>query len=70
MVHLLRRPPRLQSTQHQLHRATAESSVLNGIVTSITVTDGGFGYSQTNVPSVMVQSDTYKFENIRSIKER
>ena len=50
------------------HRATAESSVLNGIVTSITVTDGGFGYSQSNVPSVMVQSDTYKFENIRSIK--
>ena len=50
------------------HRATAESSVLNGIVTSITVTDGGFGYSQSNIPSVMVQSDTYKFENIRSIK--
>ena len=51
-----------------IHRATAESSVLNGIVTSVTITDGGFGYSQSDIPSVMIQSDTYKFENIRSIK--
>ena len=51
-----------------LNRATGIASVSGGIVTSITVTNGGFGYSQSNLPEVIIKSDTYSTENILSIK--
>jgi len=51
-----------------LNRATAVSSVSGGIVTSITVTNGGFGYSPTNPPQVIVESDTCDKELVRSFK--
>jgi photosystem II stability/assembly factor-like uncharacterized protein len=52
------------------NRATAVSSVTSGIVTSITITNGGFGYSQQNIPPVVVDYDTTKSEKIFSIKSK
>ena len=51
-----------------LNRATGIADVSGGIVTSITVTNGGFGYSQLNPPEVIIKSDVYDIENILSIK--
>ena len=51
-----------------LNRATGIAGVSGGIVTSITVTNGGFGYSQSNPPEVIIKSDVYNTENILSIK--
>ena len=51
-----------------LNRASAEASVFGGIVTSITVTNGGFGYSPSNPPEVIIASDRYNTETILSIK--
>ena len=51
-----------------LNRATAFASVSGGIVTSINITNGGFGYSSSNLPQVLVESDTYDKELIRSFK--
>jgi hypothetical protein len=50
------------------NRATATSSVSNGIVTSITITNGGFGYSQQVPPPVIIDYDTTKSEKVFSIK--
>jgi hypothetical protein len=50
------------------HRATAQAFVSSGIVTSIEIIDGGFGYSQTNPPSVMIEPDIFKSETLRSFK--
>ena len=52
------------------NRATAISSASGGIVTSITVTNGGFGYSQQNTPPVVINYDTTKSEKIFSIKSK
>lgn len=52
------------------NRATATSSVRNGIVTSITVTNGGFGYSQEKLPPVIIDYDTTKSEKVFSIKSK
>jgi hypothetical protein len=51
-----------------LNRATGIADVSGGIVTSITITNGGFGYSQLNPPEVIIESDTYDIENVLSIK--
>ena len=50
------------------NRATATTSQTSGIVTSITITNGGFGYSQDNPPSVLIESPIIKKEKIDSIK--
>ena len=50
------------------NRATGETSQTNGIVTSITVTNGGFGYSQDNPPSVLIESPLVKKEKVDSVK--
>lgn len=50
------------------NRATAVSSVTSGIVTSITITNPGFGYEQTSPPPVMIESDGVKTESLLSIK--
>ena len=51
------------------NRATGETSQTNGIVTSITITNGGFGYSQDNPPSVLIESPIIKKEKIDSVKQ-
>ena len=50
------------------NRATAQTSQTAGVVTSITITNGGFGYSQNNPPSVLIESPIIKKEKIDSIK--
>lgn len=50
------------------HRATAEAVVTNGQVSNINVTDGGFGYFDYDIPSVIIESDTFKTELIKSFK--
>ena len=50
------------------NRATAVSSVTNGIVTSIQVVNPGFGYAIGDTPSVLVESDKYSTELVRSFK--
>ena len=51
-----------------LNRATGICSISGGIVTSITVTNGGFGYSPSNIPQVIIKSDVYDKELIKSFK--
>ena len=51
------------------NRATGETSQTNGIVTSITVTNGGFGYSQDNPPSVLIESPLIKKEKLILLKQ-
>ena len=50
------------------NRATAISNVSAGVVTSISISNGGFGYSQDNPPSVLIEPDPVKTEVIKSIK--
>ena len=50
------------------NRATATASVTNGIVTSVTITDGGFGYEYGSSPSVIIESDVPKKEEILSFR--
>lgn len=50
------------------HRATAEAVVTSGQVSDIVITDGGFGYFDYDIPSVIIESDTFKTELIKSFK--
>jgi hypothetical protein len=50
------------------HRATAEAVVTDGEVSSVNIVDGGFGYFEDNVPSVLIEPDTFQTETIRSFK--
>ena len=50
------------------NRATAISTTTNGSVTSVQVINPGFGYDINNPPSVLVESDTYKTELVKSFK--
>lgn len=50
------------------NRATGIASVSSGIVTSITVTNAGFGYSSSNPPSIIISSEPPKVEKLFSIK--
>jgi photosystem II stability/assembly factor-like uncharacterized protein len=52
------------------NRATATSSTTNGIVTSVSIINGGFGYSQSNVPPVIFESAKPNREKIYSIKAK
>lgn len=52
------------------NRATATSSTTNGIVTSVTITNGGFGYLQSNTPPVIFESAKPNREKIYSIKAK
>jgi hypothetical protein len=52
------------------NRATATSSTTNGIVTSVTITNSGFGYSQTNIPPVIFESPKPNREKVYSIKAK
>ena len=52
------------------NRATATSSSTNGIVTSVSITNGGFGYLKTNVPPVIFESVKPNREKVYSIKAK
>ena len=52
------------------NRATATSSTTNGIVTSVSITNGGFGYLKTNVPPVIFESPKPNREKVYSIKAK
>ena len=51
-----------------LHRAEGYALVSSGVVTSIVITDGGFGYDPLDKPPVLVEQDGFKKETIVSIK--
>ena len=44
------------------------AGVTNGIVTSITITNPGYGYSESNPPIVQVAPPVAKYENIENVK--
>ena len=50
-----------------INRATATASVTAGVITSINITDGGFGYRVGSSPPVIVQSDATKREDLFSV---
>jgi len=50
--------------------ASAISNTTSGIVTSIIITNPGFGYDQANPPKVLVESEKTKTEEIESIKAK
>ena len=50
------------------NRATGITTVSNGSVSSVTITNPGFGYQVNTAPPVIVESDTIHSEQIRSIK--
>lgn len=51
-----------------INKAVAISTVSDEKVSSITILNGGFGYTRVNPPPVLIQSDTIKKEEIKSIK--
>lgn len=52
------------------NNASAVASSTNGIVTSVTITNGGFGYSQSNIPPVIFETAKPNREKIYSIKAK
>jgi len=50
--------------------ASAISDATSGIVTSIIITNPGFGYNQANPPKVLIESEKTKIEEIESIKAK
>ena len=52
------------------HQATGTAFVSGGIVTSIVMTDGGFGYDQNSPPPFIIEQDIFKKETIKSIKAK
>ena len=50
--------------------ASAIANITSGIVTSITITNGGFGYDQNIPPLVLFESEPTKIEEIVSIKAK
>lgn len=52
------------------NKASAVTSTTNGIVTSVSITNGGFGYSQNNPPPVIFESIKPNKEKIYSIKAK
>ena len=53
-----------------LNRATAEASATAGVITSVTITNGGFGYEVGSSPPVIVQPDKTKSEKIFSVDSK
>ena len=47
--------------------ATATASITAGVVTSITVSYSGYGYTSTNLPQVLIESPIPKYEEIRDV---
>lgn len=55
-------------SEPEYNRASGIASVSSGVVTSITLTNPGFGYNLEKPPSVLIESDSIKTEEIRSVK--
>jgi len=53
-----------------VNRATATASVTSGVITSVNIIDGGFGYDVGSSPPALVQSDVTKKEDILSLRTR
>ena len=49
------------------HKANIVSSISNGSIQSITVLDGGFGYSSNNLPFTLIEPPISEFETIYAI---
>jgi hypothetical protein len=47
--------------------ATATASITAGVVTSITVSYSGYGYTSTNPPQILIESPIPKYEEIRDV---
>lgn len=52
------------------NRATATSTVTNGIVSNINIVNPGFGYSVSSPPPVIIEGDNVTTEKIYSIKAK
>jgi hypothetical protein len=52
------------------NRATASATVSAGTISTITINNPGFGYSQNVPPPIMIQGDATKTETILSIKAK
>ena len=50
-----------------VNRATATASVTAGVVTSVVITDGGFGYDVGSSPPVIVETDKTTKEDVLSV---
>ena len=59
-------PPPSMQIQLSTER-TATASVTAGVITSVTITDGGFGYDVGSSPPVLVESDKTKREDVFSV---
>ena len=53
-----------------LNRATATASVTAGVVTSVSITNGGFGYAVGSNPPVIVETDKTKREKVFSVNAK
>ncbi len=53
-----------------INRASATASVTAGVITAVTVTDGGFGYDVGSSPPVILETDRTKKEEILSIRSK
>jgi hypothetical protein len=51
-----------------INRAAATSTVSDGVVISSQIINGGFGYSQQNPPQIIIESDVFNKELLKSIK--
>jgi hypothetical protein len=50
--------------------SSAVSSTTSGIITSIVITNPGFGYNQNNPPEVLIETEKTKIEQIKSIQAK
>ena len=53
-----------------INRAKATASVTAGVITSVTVTDGGFGYDIGSSPPVILETDKTKKEDIFAVNSK
>jgi hypothetical protein len=52
----------------EFNRAVAITSTTNSTITSLTIINGGYGYSENENPPVIAETDIYDYEELRSIK--
>ena len=48
--------------------ASITASITNGIVTSLTISNPGYGYSSTNPPQIMIAPPNARYERIENVK--
>lgn len=57
-------------TEPMYHKAEGYALTNSGVVTSVVITDGGFGYELMDKPPVIIEQDEFKKETIFSIKSK